>query len=79
MADDSFFCIALRPKIVKRAMLLALVVGGILIAINHGPCITSGMFNFTCLWQSVLTFFVPYAVSTVSSVMAINEQRKNEK
>jgi len=78
MSDQrSLLNIALRPEVVKRAVILAVIVGGILIGINHGTCIVTRKFNVTCLIQSGLTFFVPYAVSTISSVMAINCQNRS--
>ncbi len=69
--QPSFLEIAFQAKVAKRAIIMAVIVGGILIGINHGNCIVKGDFNSACLLQSVLTFFVPYTVSTVSSVMAI--------
>jgi hypothetical protein len=79
MSDrPSFLMLALRPEVVKRAMVIALIVGGILIAINHGTCIVMGEFSPTCLVQSLLTFMVPYAVSTVSSVLAVQGHIPNE-
>ena len=70
---DKFRRYAFTPLVVRRALIIALVVGFILIMINHSDRIRSGTFDTTLLWQSVLTIFVPYAVSTLSSVMAIEE------
>ena len=42
----------------KKAMLTALVVGTILITINHGDVILSG--SAPPLWKVVLTYCVPY-------------------
>jgi hypothetical protein len=64
---------ALQRNVVRRALIMAAVVGTILIGINHGMCLYSGHFGVTCLWQSALTFLVPYLVSTVSSVLAMCE------
>lgn len=64
---------ALQWSVVKRALIMSAVVGTLLVTINHGMCLYAGNFGFTCLWQSVLTYFVPYAVSTVSSVLAMSE------
>jgi len=52
---------------------MSLIVGTVLVLINHGMCIYSGHFGFTCFWQSALTFLVPYAVSTISSVLAMSD------
>jgi hypothetical protein len=67
---QSIFTVAFQWSVVRRSLMLAVIVGAILIAINHGTCILSGQFGTTCLWQSVLTLVVPYCVSTVSFVMA---------
>lgn len=65
--------------VVRRAIVLALIVGTLLILINHGTCILKSHFSFTCAWQSALTFLVPYGVSTVSSVLAMASQAGGEK
>jgi hypothetical protein len=64
---------ALNRCVVRRALFMAVVVGTILVLINHGLCIYSGKFGLTCFCQTVLTFMVPYAVSTVSSVLAMSD------
>jgi hypothetical protein len=67
--------IALEASVVKRALKYALVVGCILIFINHGDAILRGEIGFTRWTKMLLTTFVPYAVSTLSSVGAIRELR----
>ena len=59
--------------VARRALGFALVVGAILIAINHGQAIVRGEIDRGRLLQMGLTLLVPYAVSTLSSVMAIRE------
>ena len=49
----------------------AVVVGTILVAINHGDAIVRGDIEWLRLLKIVLTVLVPYAVSTLSSVQAI--------
>lgn len=63
--------IACQWPVVCRALIMAAIVGTILVSINHGMCICSGKFGLLCFVQSALTFFVPYAVSTISSVLAL--------
>ena len=65
--------LAAHPATVRRAFITALVVGGILIAINHGLAIVSG--NITgARWIPIcLTAIVPYIVSTTSSVSTRRE------
>jgi hypothetical protein len=59
--------------VVRRALRFALVVGAILIAINHGDAIVRGELGARRILQMGLTLLVPYAVSTLSSVLATRE------
>jgi hypothetical protein len=65
--------LAAHPATARRALITALIVGVVLIAINHGPAIISGQFTRSRLVQICLTILVPYVVSTVSSVATRNE------
>lgn len=65
--------LATSPTVVKRALKFAVLVGVILIAINHGDAILRGEVSGTRAAKMILTVFVPYAVSTVSSVAAMLE------
>ena len=69
------FQLAFRPSVVKRALKYAVVVGIILIAIDHGVAILSGRITGGIVIQMVLTVMVPYVVSTLSSVGALLEMR----
>lgn len=69
------FQLAFQPSVVKRALKYALVVGLILIAINHGNAILAGHVSRGSLIQMLLTVLVPYVVSTLSSVGALLEMR----
>ncbi len=68
---------AREPAVVRRAVSVASVVGPILIAINHGPAILRGDLSVQRVLQMLLTVFVPYAVSTYSSVGAIHERQRH--
>ncbi|HKY54397.1 MAG TPA: nitrate/nitrite transporter NrtS [Anaerolineales bacterium] len=57
--------------VMKRALWTALIVGTILILINHGNTILKGEVDLTRVFQMCLTFIVPYIVSTVSSVSTL--------
>jgi len=57
--------------VVKRASWSALIVGTILILINHGNSILRGEVDLTRIIQMCLTVIVPYIVSTVSSVSTL--------
>jgi hypothetical protein len=67
--------IASRRQIVMRALKYSIVVGAILIAINHGNAIMEGSVGATRLVQMLLTMLVPYCVSTASSVGAVLDGR----
>lgn len=57
-------------KVVHSAWVSALVVGPLLIAINHGDALLHGDLSWPRLLRMALTFLVPYCVSTFSSVQA---------
>ena len=57
--------------VMKRASWSALIVGTILILINHGDSILKGEVDLTGILQICLTAIVPYIVSTVSSVSTL--------
>jgi len=67
--------IASAKRVVVRGLKYALVVGSILIVINHGNAIVDGTVDATRLIQMLLTLLVPYCVSTASSVGAIIDHR----
>ncbi len=71
MDNQSWLSLATRGDIVSRASRTALVVGTLLIAINYGDALIGGTVS---MWQGLkmaLTVFVPYGVSTYSSVGAL--------
>jgi len=71
----NFIEIASQRPIVMRGLKYGLVVGSILIAINHGNAIVEGTVDATRIFQMVLTMLVPYCVSTASSVAAVLDHR----
>ena len=68
--DLRFTTLATRPAVVRRALRYAVIVGAILIAINHGDAILRGDVTIGRLLRMLLTSMVPYGVSTASSVEA---------
>lgn len=67
--------IAADRSVVVRAFKVTLVVGSILVAINHGDTVVRGDVDIERALRIVLTVCVPYCVSTYSSVEALREQR----
>lgn|GEM_PF-327305 len=62
---------AAERGVVIRAIKYAIVVGVVLIVINHGDAILRGEVTAMKVLQMGLTVLVPYAVSTLSSVGAM--------
>ena len=60
--------------VVHRALKYAVVVGAILIAINHSDAILRGDLPPARLFRMALTVVVPYMVSTLSSVEALRQR-----
>jgi hypothetical protein len=58
-------------RVVRRALIFAVVVGSVLIAINHGDAILAGTLTRTQVVKMGLTVVVPYVVSSWSSVLAM--------
>jgi len=71
--------IAFSGPVRRRALKVALVVGAILLAINHGDAILSGNIPPVRWLRMILTVVVPYVVSTVSSTGAILDMRLDMK
>lgn len=70
--------IAATPSIRRRATRVALVVGAILIAINHGDALLRGDLGLGRLLKIALTVVVPYLVSTYAGVSALCEATRPE-
>ena len=66
-----WIALAVSASVVRRAAVVALVVGSILVAINHGDAIARGDVGIDRLLRIALTMAVPYCVSTYSSVSAM--------
>lgn len=71
-----FLDLALTSKVVKPALKVALFVGTLLALINHGSAILLMDLDISRFFQIVLTYFVPYGVSTYSAVKAIQSIEK---
>jgi hypothetical protein len=70
----NFLRLATSRNVVRRALSYAVVVGAVLIAINHGDALAQGQLGPARLLKMGLTLLVPYAVSTLSSVQALQER-----
>jgi len=63
--------IALRGDVVRRSLKVGAIVGTILIAINQGDALLAGAISAEVLTKILLTYCVPYCVSTYASVSAV--------
>lgn len=63
-----WFSLAVEIKTLKRSIKVAVIVGTILMLINHGDIILYGDIEVHHMLKIILTYLVPYLVSTYSSV-----------
>lgn len=69
-----WFAIATRPAVVKRSVRVALVVGTVLTLINQGGRLLALDIDAPTLARIVLTYIVPYCVSTWAAVGALHDR-----
>lgn len=74
-----FWDIATSKRVVTRAARVAILVGIALAIINHGDRLLHGDIDTTSALKILLTFCVPYSVSTYSSVLATREYAAMQK
>lgn len=68
MADSALRRV-LRPPIVTRSLMVALVVGTVLNAINQGPELWRG--EPVVMWKLALTYVVPFLVASYGAWAAL--------
>ena len=68
--------LAFKPSVMNRSCKYAVVVGSILIVINHSDAILNHTVTLSRFLRMLLTIIVPYTVSTLSSVGALLEQSR---
>lgn len=68
MRESSFLSVALRADIVRRSARVAFIVGTLLALINHGDSLLQGVVDGEAAVKILLTYLVPYCVSTWASV-----------
>jgi hypothetical protein len=78
MSMRAVLTLCITRPVMQRAGVPALIVGAILVLINHGPAIREGTVDSGRLLQMLLTVLVPYVVSTVSSVITILDMQKEQ-
>ncbi len=70
-AWSQWFALARRADVVRRSAWTALVVGSVLALINHGDLLTGTPVDPVRVLRLLLTYCVPYAVSTWAAVGAL--------
>ena len=61
---------ALRfPPLLKKSLVICLLVGTLLTAINQGNFIASGDFQPAMAWKIPLTYAVPFLVATTGGLL----------
>ena len=76
MGVTSWLGLATSRSVVRRATGVAVVVGAILVIINHGDAIARGDLTVGRWLRIALTAIVPYCVSTYSSVSALRAAQR---
>ena len=59
----------MRRPLVARSLIIALIVGTILTAINQGNVIVGGDASAALAWKIPLTYAVPYCVATAGALL----------
>ncbi len=70
--DEAFRCLrcALAYRaMLRRSLIICLVVGTILTAINQGNIIAAGDFPTVLAWKIPLTYSVPFCVATTGAIL----------
>ena len=69
------FHVAFRKNVFLRALKMALIVGIVLAVINNDDHVFLGTMTVTIWIKILITFCVPFCVSTISSVLAIKKEQ----
>lgn len=67
----SWLRVAARRDVMRRSLRVSLLVGTILIVINQGDRLLNGELSLEIALKMLLTYLVPYGVSTYASVSSI--------
>ena len=73
---QGFLASLISPEVIPSALKIAVVVGSLLFAINHGKALVSGQMNGD-RWVSVaLTYVVPYLVNAHGQYIAKSRRKR---
>lgn len=74
---NAWYRVAARRDVVRRSVKVSLVVGTLLVLINYTDRALAGDLSSADLVKMLLTYAVPYCVSTWASVSAILAGRQD--
>ena len=63
-----FGCALQHRPMLRRSMLIAVVVGTVLTAINQGDVLLSGQWAPALAWKLPMTYAVPFIVATIGAL-----------
>jgi hypothetical protein len=66
-------------SVVLRGFAFSAIVGTILVVVNHGDALMNGDVSTARVMKIVITMLIPYCVSTVSSVGAMQTARREQR
>ena len=78
LKNHSFVSIASSRKVLIPAIRIAVIVGTVLALINHGDKIFNMALSLNDCLKIILTYLVPYCVSTWSAVAAIRASKNDD-
>lgn len=70
--------LAADRSVVRRGLAFSAIVGTVLVGVNHGDALLNGDVSAARLMKIVVTMLIPYCVSTVSSVGAMQTARREQ-
>jgi hypothetical protein len=70
---ETWIQVAKRPKILSRSLRVAMLVGTILVLLNYTDRFIMGDITWIDVIKMLLTYLVPFIVSTHASVSAVRE------
>ncbi len=77
MTKPSVFSVATQPAIICRSSKVSLIVGTLLVFINHFDELALIFSTPTMLLKTMLTYMVPYVVATYGAVSALLDAERN--
>jgi len=73
----TFLSTAFSTTIIKNSLKVSLVVGSLLLLINHGDKMFQAQLNSDFFIQATLNYLIPYCVSTYSAVKTVQMNSYN--